>query len=71
MLKQLLKIEGVDFLSKKQQTAILGGIDRCCIRVPSNGITSSNNEISDGDENDPPKPANCAIPECANARCCK
>jgi len=50
MLKQILKLNGVHILTKEHLRAIGGGINRCCIRVPTNGII--NNEISDSEGED-------------------
>ena len=46
MLQDFLTSNEVQTLDSNQQSQLIGGVDRCCIRVPSGGFTL---EISDGD----------------------
>lgn len=41
MLKQILNLNGVQKLSKNHLLSINGGINKCCIVVPSGGITDA------------------------------
>lgn len=50
MIKNILNFQGVEQLSRKQKSTITGGVEKCCIRVPSNGIMQQ--EISDDTAND-------------------
>ncbi|MDZ4148741.1 MAG: hypothetical protein U1C58_10685 [Flavobacteriaceae bacterium] len=40
MLHEFLNSSGVYKLSNEQQAFLVGGVDKCCIRVPPNGIAS-------------------------------
>ena len=62
MLKQILNIEGVHQISRKHLRAIGGGVNKCCIRIPTHGVT---NEISDTEEHD----RICPDP-CKKYKCC-
>jgi hypothetical protein len=34
MLKNILNLNGIQVLSKKEQQFINGGVDKCCIKIP-------------------------------------
>lgn len=61
MIKNILKFQGVEQLSRKQKSTVYGGVDKCCLIIPPHGIT----------EEEGGKRHNCDQPGCVNARCCK
>ena len=65
MLKNILKLEGVQQLKKVQQSGIMGGVDKCCIRKPPNGLTDAGDE--EGWCNS--SPACCGVSRCACYPC--
>lgn len=62
MLKQILGLDGVQKLSREHLKSINGGVDKCCIRVPTNGKLSITHD---------PRREHCRTPQCRNAACCR